>query len=229
MIVTAAEGGAPRRRRGWSWGLSAGALAVVLGLGAHAVLSSGSGRLPQDVKVEASGQLSSAPAELAPNGTYTAPSGSTATIASLRGKPTMVWFVVGGCASCAASIPAVASHLGQLTRSGLRVLTLGLYGDFPAGRAGIAQLLSFGSSAAGGSVERPDWLWGMASASLSLAYDPSGTPDVYTLIGPRGHIRYRNSAPVSAMPRLLAAAVAIGGERTAPDPRASSRLPGFLP
>ncbi len=46
----------------------------------------------------------------------------------------------------------------------------------------------------------------MASESLSLAYDPSGTPDVYVLIGPNGHIRYRNSVPYSTMGSLIAAA-----------------------
>ncbi len=30
----------------------------------------------------------------------------------------MVWFVAGGCASCAASIPAVAAHLHRLTAGG---------------------------------------------------------------------------------------------------------------
>lgn len=103
------------------------------------------------------------------------------------------------------------------------MLTLGLYGDFPRGRAGVAQLLSFASSAAGGSVERPDWLWGMASKSLSLAYDPSGTPDVYTLIGPRGHIRFHNSAPVSTMPQLLAAAAALGGREELSEPPRQQR------
>ena len=147
----------------------------------------------------------------APNGAFTTPAGTIATIASLRGKPTMVWFVAGGCASCAASIPAVASHLAQLTGAGLRVLTLGLYGDFSSGKTGVAQLLSFGRSATfGGSIERPGWEWGMASKSLSLAYDPAGIPDLYVLIGPTGHVRYRNSVPDSTMGDLIAAAKRLG-------------------
>jgi hypothetical protein len=117
----------------------------------------------------------------------------------------MVWFVAGGCASCAASIPAVAAHLDQLTRGGLRVLTLGLYGAFAPGSKGARELLSFARAAAGTNIERPGWEWGMASKSLSLAYDPSGTPDLYVLVGPDGHVRYHNSVPVSTMGELLAA------------------------
>ncbi len=143
----------------------------------------------------------------APNGAFTTPAGTIATIASLRGKPTMVWFVAGGCASCAASIPAVAAHFGQLRAARLRFVTLGLYGDFAAGKEGVAQLLTFGREAAFGKpITRPGWEWGMASKPLSLAYDPAGIPDLYVLIGPTGHIRYRNSVPDSTMGALIAAA-----------------------
>ncbi|MDA8074611.1 MAG: hypothetical protein M0Z40_05145 [Actinomycetota bacterium] len=45
----------------------------------------------------------------------------------------------------------------------------------------------------------------MASKTLSLAYDPAGIPDTYVLVGPGGHIRYRNSIPDSTMHQLLAA------------------------
>ena len=193
------------RRR---WDLVAGSLVLVAGLGAYALAGAGSGAARPAARLARSQQRpAAAPATLAPNGTFITPSGRTATIASLRGRPAMVWFVAGGCASCAASIPAVASHLDQLTGAGLRVLTLGLYGDFPSGKRGVAELLTFGREAAVDvSIERPGWEWGMASKSLSLAYDPSGTPDVYVLIGPAGHIRYRNSVPVSTMGKLLAAA-----------------------
>lgn len=75
---------------------------------------------------------------MAPNGTSTTPAGASATIASLRGQPTLVWFVAGGCASCAASIPAVAAHLSQITGHGVQVLTLGLYGASTNGKPGVA-------------------------------------------------------------------------------------------
>ncbi len=210
--------GQPRARPGRKrWMLAAGTLGVAVGLGAYSLAGTGGGATrPQRAVVASRAQPSdpTAPAPVAPDGTYTTPSGATATIASLRGTPTMVWFVAGGCASCAASIPAVATHFRQLARSRLRVVTLGLYGDFPPGQAGVAQLLSFGKSAAGSagaSITQPGWLWGMASKSLSLAYDPSGTPDQYVLIGPRGHIRYRNSVPDSTMPQLLAATARLTG------------------
>ncbi|MGC8511938.1 MAG: TlpA family protein disulfide reductase [Acidimicrobiales bacterium] len=162
------------------------------------------------------GKGSAAP--LAPNGTFVTPAGVTMTVASFRGAPTMVWFVIGGCASCEASIPAVVAHFGQIAGDGVRVVTLGMYGAFPGGEAGAGQVVSFGRAAAGGSVMRPGWTWGMASEALSLAYDPSGTPDTYVLIGPGGHIRYRNSIPDSTMPQLLAAAAALTGHSQATPP-----------
>jgi hypothetical protein len=111
----------------------------------------------------------------------------------------MVWFVAGGCASCAASIPAVATRFRQLAHGGLRVLTLGLSGDFAAGKAGAGQLLAFAASAADQPVTRPGRSCGMASKSLSVAYDPTGVPDEYVLAGPGGHIRYYNSVPDTTM------------------------------
>ncbi|MDA8072859.1 MAG: redoxin domain-containing protein [Actinomycetota bacterium] len=211
---------APRRRRRWA--LGAGALVLAAGLGAYALAGIGSRAASAKVQSAASehpaasvsGSASSSTSTRtstvgtsAPNGTFTTPQGTTATIASLRGKPTMVWFVAGGCASCAASIPAVAAHFHQLRAAGLRVLTLGLYGDFAASNKGVAQLLSFGREAAFNKpITRPGWEWGMASKSLSLAYDPAGIPDLYVLIGPTGHIRYRNSVPDSTMGALIAAA-----------------------
>lgn len=200
------------------WPLLAGAFVVVIALGAYLIAAHArprsspvATRTSPAAQSAASRPAGSRTAPLAPNGAFTTPTGASATIASLRGKPTLVWFVAGGCASCAASIPDVAAHLGQLTGRGVQVLTLGLYGAFPNGRSGVGQLLSFGRAAAGGSITRPGWMWGMASESLSMAYDPGGTPDLYTLIGPGGHVRYQNSVPVSTMAQLLAATGALSG------------------
>ena len=202
----------PARTLHRRWKVTAGMLVFGAGLGAYAALGTGSGAASPVAKTPKP-QLSMS-ATAAPNGTLTTSSGATTTIVSLRGKPTMVWFVAGGCASCAASIPAVAAHIDQLTGAGLRVLTLGLYGDFAGGKKGATQLLSFGQAAAGStreSITRPGWEWGMASKSLSLAYDPAGIPDQYVLVGPDGHIRYRNSVPDATMPQLLAAASRLTG------------------
>lgn len=148
-------------------------------------------------------------APVAPNGTFLAASGHTETLASFRGRPVLVWFIAGGCASCAVSIPAVARHFGELRADGVTVLSLGLSNDFAAGTKGLANLLDFAHAAGGAAVSRPGWEWGLASTSLAVAYDLPGTPDVYALIGPRGHIRYRGSVPVSTMPALLRAARAL--------------------
>ena len=117
----------------------------------------------------------------------------------------MVWFIAAGCASCAASIPAIAANYCHLHTDGVRVVTLGLWGAFPQGRTGLAQLTGFVRSV-GGTFDSPGWEWGTASQTLSEAYDPSGTPDVYVLIDTRGRVVYRNSVPVSTMSQLLLAA-----------------------
>jgi hypothetical protein len=202
-----------RKRRHRSTSVFVLALLVVAGLGAYLVVSRSNPSSPTTVRSSASQPTATGSAPMAPNGTFTTPSGAIATIASLRGKPTMVWFVAAGCASCAASIPAVAQRLAQLSSDGVQVVTLGLYGDFSSGKQGVAQLLSFGRAAAGTTITRPGWTWGMASAALSVAYDPSGTPDVYALIGPDGRIRYQNSVPVSTMPQLLAAVGRLTGHQ----------------
>ncbi len=203
-------------RRRWRWGLVAGVIFVVAGVGAYALARTGSEAVSHETQsVVARRRLAPAPVTLAPNGMFTTASGTTTAIAALRGTPTVVWFVAGGCATCAASIPAVAAHFDKLTHYGLRVLTLGLYGDFAPGEKGVGELLSFGRAAAGADIERPGWEWGLASKSLSLAYDPTGIPALYVLIGATGVIRYRNSVPVSTMRNLLAAAKRLGSRADA--------------
>lgn len=201
------------------------AVAVILGVVATSIAARHSTPKPRTALKSSPPAAASEPP--APNGTFTTPAGNPATIASLRGKPTMVWLVAAGCASCAASIPAVASNLGRITGDGVQILTLGLYGAFPPGRNGVTQLLSFGR-AAGGNMSAAGWRWGMASEALSMAYDPSGTPDVYVLVGPGGHIRYRNSVPVSTMPQLLGAITRLSGHAAPtaePTTAASPTLP----
>ncbi len=92
-----------------------------------------------------------------PGGTLTLLDHRQVSLASLRGRPVMVWFVAGGCASCAASIPAVAGHLGAFTRAGTRILVLGMYGAFSQDPEGTAALASFGKAAAGKAFASPAW------------------------------------------------------------------------
>lgn len=147
----------------------------------------------------------------APNGTFTLLDGTTATISSLRGSPTLVWVVADGCASCAASIPAVAKQFPAFTRAKTPILVLGLYGAFGQGSHGRAELASFGRAAAGPAFSERAWTWALASAGLTAAYDPQGVPDDYFLVDPTGRIAYRGSVPVSTMPTLLAHLSALTG------------------
>jgi len=183
---------------------------VVLGFGAAlGVLAAASGAPPP-----AAGAAGGGPAAAAPGGTLTLLDHRRESLASLRGRPVLVWFVAAGCSSCEASIPAVASHLGAFTRSGTRVLVLGMYGVFGPGPVGTAELARFGKAAAGTAFARPGWTWGVASEPLTAAFDPAGIPDAYFLLDAAGHVTYQNSVPVSTMGALLAhlpARAAAGG------------------
>jgi hypothetical protein len=129
--------------------------------------------------------------------------GRSTTLAAFRGRPLLVWFVANGCASCAASIPAVAQHFEAFARARTRILVLGMYGAFDGGAAGRSELASFGRAAAGPAFSNPVWTWALASAGLTAAFDPSGVPDEYFLLDPRGRLVYRNSVPVSTIGALL--------------------------
>lgn len=143
----------------------------------------------------------------APNGALTLLDGSRAQLSSFETRPLLLWFIAAGCASCAVSIPAVAEHLAALRAEGVRVLVVGISGDF--GNHPVTNLREFGQAAAGAAFSEPGWTWGMASQALTLAYDPSGIPDDYFLISASGRIVYHNSVPVSTMPALLEHASAL--------------------
>lgn len=138
-----------------------------------------------------------------PNGALTLLDGQSTMLADFRGRPTMVWFVANGCASCAASIPAVAKHLSAFAHANTRVLVLGIYGAFGDGPQARAQLASFGRESAGTKFSDPTWKWGVASSALTTAYDPGGIPDEYFLLDRAGRIAYHGSVPVSTMAALL--------------------------
>lgn len=154
--------------------------------------------------------------------TYTLLDGSRGDLGALLGKPAMVWFVAAGCASCAASIPAVAAQLPSFEAAKTRILVLGIYGAFPSGAAGLSQLASFGRSTAGPAFSAPVWTWAMASARLTAAYDPEGVPDEYFLLDAKGKVVYRNSVPVSTMPTLLGDLHSLSGARLPPRAAAAS-------
>ena len=175
------------------------AVAVVAGLGAALGVRAATGGAPAPA-ARSAGHLAAA----APVGTLTLLDHRRVSLASLEGRPVLVWFVAAGCSSCEASIPAVAAHLGAFTRAGTRVLVLGMFGVFGPGPGGTAELARFGKAAAGKAFASPAWTWAVASERLTAAFDPSGIPDAYFLLDAAGHVTYQNTVPVSTMGALLA-------------------------
>jgi hypothetical protein len=147
----------------------------------------------------------------AAGGTFTLLDGRRETLSALRGHPVMVWFIAGGCASCAVSVPAVGQHLAAFRAARVKVLVLGMYGQFGQGRQATKDLASFGKAVAGGMFRSPAWTWALASERLTAAFDPSGTPDAYALLDGAGRVVYRNSVPVSTMGALLGHLPAVAG------------------
>ncbi len=143
---------------------------------------------------------------MAPNGALTTVGGKILTLHAFRGKPTMLWFLVAGCASCVSSVPAVAKRLKSFAADGMRIVSVDLYGDLPQNGVGRGEFTDFMTAVAKNTTSDPAWTWGLASKGLSYVFDPQGIPDLYYLIGPHGHIRYHNAVPLSTMPQLLAAA-----------------------
>lgn len=187
-----------RRRRirgGW---IAAAAAVVVLGgvvLGLH---FSGS---PRDahgavVPVAALGQP-------APNGTLTTTGGATTTVASLRGTPTLLWFVTTWCSSCQAGTQAMAQTLPKLEADGVRVVEVENYRDLGETGPSMSQ---FATVLAGREAASTDWTFGTASEELTQAYNPHADLDIYYLINSAGRITFVNSSPASTMPQLLSAA-----------------------
>ncbi|HLG92239.1 MAG TPA: TlpA disulfide reductase family protein, partial [Acidimicrobiales bacterium] len=140
---------------------------------------------------------------VAPDGTFSLADGRTRSVSSLRGRPTLLWFVATWCPSCQVGTRALAARIGDLARSGVRVVELELAGDL--GQAG-PDAASFSRQFAGAAASDPDWTFGVASAGLSRAYDPANYLDVYYLIDSSGRVRYVNSSPATTMGDLLAVA-----------------------
>lgn len=135
--------------------------------------------------------------------TLTLLNGRQVSLVAYFSHPVMVWFVAAGCASCAVSIPAVGSQLSKFEKSGVRILVLGLYGQFGTGRGARTELAGFGKAAAGRSFANGGWTWALASERLTAAYDPAGVPDAYFLLARGGRLVYHNAVPVSTMGALL--------------------------
>lgn len=198
----AAAAQAAARRRRWAW-LASSAL-VVAGVGAliglH-VATSRSSATPGTQSAAAPTAL--AAGHPAPNATFTTLAGKVETVASLAGKPTLLWLMTTWCSSCQASTQTLAANLAKLQAAGVQVVEVENYADL--GQSGPS-LTAFAKTLAGAEFTNPDWTFGEASAGLTRTYNPQSDLDIYYLINASGQITYVNSSPVSTMPQLLAAA-----------------------
>ncbi|HLG67878.1 MAG TPA: redoxin domain-containing protein [Acidimicrobiales bacterium] len=193
-----------QRRRGNRL-LAGGSLAVIVALtgvvvGLHAAhRSSGNG----------SSSAAAVPLSIgttAPDGSFTALDGTTDTVAALRGRPTLIWFVTTWCSSCQAGTQAMAQHVGTLAADGVRVVEVENYADL--GQSG-PPMGTFARALAGSAASNPDWTFGEASSTLTHTYNPKAYLDLYYLVDAKGTITYVNSSPASTMPQLLNAAKAL--------------------
>ncbi len=140
---------------------------------------------------------------VAPNGTAITLSGATTSVASLRGRPALIWFVTTWCSSCEAGTQTMAQNIAALSADGVRVVEVENYADF--GQSGPT-METFAKSLAGHAFANPDWTFGEASSALTRTYNPRAYLDIYYLINAAGRIVYVNGSPSSTMPGLLNAA-----------------------
>ena len=189
-----------RARRRWILGVATGigilaVVGVVVGLHFNATASSSTAGTRMG--------SSQAIGLVAPNGTLTTASGQQRSVASLRGKPTLLWFVSTWCSSCQAGTQAMAQNISHLASDGVHVVEVELYGDL--GQSG-PDISSFGRQLAGRQYGNPDWTFATSSSALTRTYDPRSYLDIYYLLDAKGRIVYVNSSPASTMSTILAEA-----------------------
>lgn len=174
-------------------------VAIVIGVIATAIADSG--------KSSASGGQVKEGA-LAPEGSFTTTAGATRTIASLSGRPTLLWFVTTWCSSCQTGTQAMASEIiGRLAEHHVQVVEVENAEDL--GQEGPS-MTSFASHLAGPQANNPDWTFGVASSALTKTYNPEGSLDVYYLLSAQRQIAYINSSPAATKAQLLAEAEKVG-------------------
>jgi thiol-disulfide isomerase/thioredoxin len=193
----AAEAAALRRRR-WGFAAVGTAVLVVAGVivGLHFTDRHATSTPTSPAAAPAAGHV-------APPGTFTTLAGHVVNVASLRGQPTLVWFVSTWCSSCQAGTQAMAHDLAELHADGVRVEEVELYRDL--GQSGPS-LAAFAKALAGPQYGNPAWTFGVSSAALTRTYDPQSYLDIYYLLDADGRVAYVNSSPGSTMAQLLAAA-----------------------
>jgi thiol-disulfide isomerase/thioredoxin len=188
-----------RRRRNWivAGGIGLAVVGLVVGLRMASLGSS-------PVNGGAGSSASSASpivGRIAPDGSFTTVSGQTMSVASLRGKPTLLWFVATWCPSCQTGTQALAESFPRLRARGVRVVEIELYQDL--GQPG-PDMPAFGRSLAGPLYGSPDWTFATSSEPLTRTYDPQDDLDIYYLLDAQGKVTYVNSSPESTMDQLLA-------------------------
>ena len=173
-------------------------------LGLHATSQPASpGSAPGSGSGTAGGAAAPQAGRQAPDGTFTTLAGQAVRVASLRGKPTLLWFVSTWCSSCQAGTQTMAQNLARLKAAGVRVDEVELYQDLGQSGSPMGQ---FAKALAGAAYGSPGWTFGVSSAALTRAYDPQSYLDIYYLLNARGQVTYVNGSPGSTMPQLLAAA-----------------------
>lgn len=142
----------------------------------------------------------------APDGALTTTSRQQLSIASFRGKPTLIWFVATWCSSCQAGTQSLAANISQFSADGVRVVEVELYKDL--GQSG-PDITTFGKRFAGKQYSNPDWTFAKSSKGLTQTYDPKSYLDIYYLLNSKGQITYVNGSPGSTMAPLLSQAANI--------------------
>jgi thiol-disulfide isomerase/thioredoxin len=190
-----------RRRARRLWWAGAGAAAAVVAAVVVVIAVTAGGRTTAAGGTSAAGGAVPAAGSAAPGGSFTAVSGRTGTIASLRGHKSLLWFVATWCPSCQAGTQAMAGQAARLRAAGIEVVEVEDYADL--GQPG-PPMAGFARQFAGAAYHDPGWTFGTASRALTRAYNPQGYLDVYFLLGSSGRVAYVNSAPASTMSQLLA-------------------------
>ncbi len=190
-----------RRARRLGWAAAAAAAAVAAIAVVIAVTAGGRDTTAGGTNAAPGGAIP-AVGSAAPDGTFTTVSGRTVTIASLRGRKTLLWFVATWCPSCQAGTQAMAGQAPRLRAAGVKVIEVEDYADL--GQPG-PPMSSFARQFAS-TASRDPGTFGTASPALTRAWNPHGYLDVYFLLGSSGRVAYINSGPASTMSQLLARA-----------------------
>ncbi len=138
---------------------------------------------------------------LAPVAPFTTASGQTLYTTSLKGRPTLLWLLSTWCGSCAAGLQTLARHADSLQKAGLRIVILRNYRN--DGYPGM-RIAAFTRKVLPHFMPPKNWVLGQASQQLGMRYNASRYPDIYFLIGAKGHIRAVDSAPSATFSRIRA-------------------------